>query len=268
MKIAAAQIACVLGDVPANVRKMREFADRAKDSGVEIIVFPEMADTGYAMPVIREHASSWSKGAVPEFQKIARDHSLAIISGVSEREDDRIYNAQVVIDAGGEVIAKYRKTHLFAPAPIEEDRCCTAGDCLTNITMGPLRFGLTICYDLRFPELYRSLAVDQQVNVFINSSAWPFPRVEHLRVLATARAIENQGYVVLANRVGRDGGVPFCGSSVIVDPYGIAIAAASADREELVLATLSTEVIAAVRKKMPVLAHRRPELYQSNPLPT
>jgi len=212
VKIAAAQIACTLGDLAANTGKLREFAERAKVAGAELVVFPEMADTGYAMRVIREQARPWSEGAVPELQEIARTLSLAIISGVSEKEGDAIFNSQVVIDSVGAIIAKYRKTHLFAPAPIEEDKCFTPGDALASVDFALLRFGLTICYDLRFPEIYRMLAVDEGANVFAISSAWPFPRVEHQRVLATARAIENQSYVILANRVGKDDGVPFCGS--------------------------------------------------------
>ena len=262
MKIAAAQIACELGDLPANLRKIRNFAERAKEAGTELVVFPEMSDTGYAMRVIRERAAPWSEGAVPELQNIAQILSIAIISGVSERADDRIYNSQVVIDSAGAIMAKYRKTHLFAPAPIEEDKCCTPGDAVVSVDFGPLRFGLTICYDLRFPEIYRALTVDERANVFAISSAWPFPRVEHQRVLATARAIENQSYLVLANRVGKDDGVPFCGSSAVIDPYGVIVAAASADREELITAEVSAEVIEAVRVRMPVLAHRRPDLFR------
>jgi predicted amidohydrolase len=261
VKIAAAQISCVLGDVSANLRKIRDFAERAQSAGAELVVFPEMSDTGYAMSVIRKYATPWSKGAVPELQKIAQRLSLAIISGVSEKENDLIYNSQVAINAQGEIIAKYRKTHLFAPAPIEEDKCCTAGDRLTSLTLGPFRFGLSICYDLRFPEIYRALAIEHGANVLINSSAWPFPRLEHLRVLATARAIENQSYLILANRVGRDNGAPFCGSSAVIDPYGVTIAAASADREELLVAELSPQNLQSVRERMPVFAHRRPDLF-------
>lgn len=262
MKIAAAQIACTLGDLPANVQKMRQFAEQARTAGAELIVFPEMSDTGYAMEVIREKAMPWREGAVPELQEAARHLSIAIISGVSEREGDLIYNTQVVIDSSGAIVAKYRKTHLFAPAPIAEDKCFAPGHELVSVAFGPLRFGLSICYDLRFPEIYRSLALDQGVNVFVISSAWPFPRVEHQRILATARAIENQSYVILANRVGRDDGTPFCGSSVAIDPYGVVVAAASADREELVVADFSRELIEGIRERMAVFAHRRPELYQ------
>jgi predicted amidohydrolase len=261
VKIAAAQISCALGDVEANVRKMRAFATRAKESGAELVVFPEMSDIGYAMPVIREKATPWSEGAVPGLREIARSLSLAIISGVSEREGDSIYNSQVVIGRDGAILDRYRKIHLFAPPPVEEDKCCTPGASLTSITLGDFQLGLTICYDLRFPEIYRTLAVARQTNVFVNSSAWPFPRVEHLRILATARAIENQSYLILANRVGKDGGASFCGSSAIIDPYGVVIAAASADREELVVAELAVETVKTSRQRMAVFAHRRPELY-------
>ena len=261
MKVSAAQIACTLGDVAANMHKVRDFASRAKTAGSELVVFPEMTDTGYSMPIIQEHAGSWSEGAVPELKKIAKDFSIAIVCGVSERADDTIYNSQVMIGANGEVVAKYRKSHLFALAPIDEHKCFSPGKELASFALDQFQFGLSICYDLRFPELYRTLAVEKQANVFINSSAWPFPRLEHLRILATARAIENQSYVILSNRVGRDDGVPFCGSSAIIDPYGVIVAAASADREELISTEISPDVIAAVRKHMPVFEHRRRDLY-------
>ncbi len=260
VKIAAAQIACSPGDLSANLRTLREFAERAKAASAELVVFPEMVDTGYVMNVIRKQATPWSEGAVPELQKIARTLSMAIVSGVSEREGAHIYNSQVVIGSSGTIVAKYRKTHLFAP--IEEDKCCAPGHELVSVALGSFQFGLTICYDLRFPEMYRALGIERGSNVFIISSAWPFPRVEHLRVLAMARAIENQSYVVLANRVGRDDGAPFCGTSAVIDPAGVVVAAASADRAELIVADLSQEVLETVRKRMPVLAHRRPDLYE------
>jgi predicted amidohydrolase len=121
--------------------------------------------------------------------------------------------------------------------------------------------GLTICYDLRFPEICRKLAVEHGVNVFVTSSAWPFVRIEHLRVLALARAMENQCYLILANRVGTDGGVTLCGSSAILDPYGTILAAAPPDREELIYADISREALDRVRGQMRVFEHRRADLY-------
>ena len=109
--------------------------------------------------------------------------------------------------------------------------------------------------------MYRKLALEYESNVLIISSAWPFPRIEHLRTLTVARAIENQSYVILANRVGVDDGVKCCGISAIIDPYGITLASASTDREELIEAEISKESIAAVREKIPLFAHRRRDLY-------
>jgi predicted amidohydrolase len=94
------------------------------------------------------------------------------------------------------------------------------------------------------------------------SSAWPFPRDEHFRVLAQARAIENQSYMIMSNRVGKDDDLWFCGNSAIIDPRGIVIAAASPDREELIDANVSQELVQSVRQRMQSLGHRRQDLYQ------
>lgn len=262
MKIAVAQIACTVGDVAHNVAKIADYAERARRDGAEWVVFPEMSDTGYVMSVIREHASRWSEGPVPALQKIAGDLSLGIICGISERaEDDRLFNTQVAIDPAGLIVGRYRKTHLFSPAPIKEDKCFTGGGETVSLPIGDFQFGLGICYDLRFPEFHRRLACHHGTNVLVISSAWPFPRVEHLRILARARAIENQSYVVLSNRVGTDNGVTFCGTSAIVDPAGIVLAAAAADREELLTAEISQEALRAVRDRMRVFEHRRKDIY-------
>ncbi|HWL93795.1 MAG TPA: nitrilase-related carbon-nitrogen hydrolase, partial [Phycisphaerae bacterium] len=241
--------------------KMRDFSGRAKEGGAELIVLPEVADTGYTMPIIQAHATSWSEGAVPELQKIAKELSIAIISGVSEREGDMIYNSQVFVDANGKIVGSYRKTHLFTGTPVGEDECFAPGNELKSFAFSGFRLGLSICYDLRFPEVYRTFSIEQGVNVFVLSSAWPFPRVEHFRILCAARAIENQSYMIVSNRVGTDDGVTCCGSSAIIDPYGVTLASASTDREELVLAEVSQEVITSVRNKMAVFDQRRPDVY-------
>jgi len=261
VKIAAAQIACALGDVDANLQKIRDFSARAKEQGAELIVFPEASDTGYSMAVIRNHATAWSEGAVPTLREMAKEFSLTIVSGLSERADEIIYNSQIFIDPRGEIVASYRKTHLFVLAPNDESTCYTPGDKFVSVAANGFRFGLSICYDLRFPEVSRALALEHDANVLLISSAWPLPRVEHLRALAIARAIENQSYLVLANRTGIDAGVTCCGMSAIVDPSGVVLASASGDREELLVADISSDVIAAVRNRIPVFAHRRTDLY-------
>lgn len=261
MKIAAVQLACTLGDVQDNLNKIREFCRRAKQEGVDLIVFPEAADTGYSMPVIREHAKPWTKGAVPALQAMAKEFSLTIVSGVAERESNAIYNSQVFIDPRGQIVASYRKTHLFVLPPNDESTCYTPGGEFVAVASAGFRFGLSICYDLRFPEVCRALALELGANVMLVSSAWPLPRAAHLRALAVARAVENQSYLVLANRAGVDAGVTCCGMSAIIDPSGVLIASASEDREEMIVAEISEEVVRSMRERMPVFAHRRTELY-------
>src|SRR2546429_1834481 len=263
MKVAVAQISCSLGDADANLLKVRDFTRRAKDQAdAELIVFPEMTDTGYSMPVIRANANHWKSGFVPGLQQIARKLSIAIVAGVSERDGSSIYNSQVLIDEEGNIAGKYRKAHLYAVAPVEEQTCFAPGEAFASFSLGGLHFGFSICYDLRFPEMYRKLATERKVDAFIVSSAWPFPRVEHFRTLAMARAMENQSYVVASNRVGKDEDLWFCGSSAIIDPRGVVIAAASADREEIIQADLSEELVLSVRSRVESFAHRRPDLYR------
>lgn len=262
MKVAAAQIDCELGEVDANLRKIGAFAERAKAAGAELVVFPEVADTGYEMATIRAAAQTWDAGAVPELQAIARRLSLAIVCGVSERVEQAIYNSQVLVAADGTIAGRYRKAHLFCAGLTNEGDCFTAGESLSSARLGDFQLGLSICYDLRFPEVYRTLALEHAADAFVVSSAWPFPRSEHLRLLATARAVENQSYLLLANRVGTVGGLTFCGGSAIIDPAGKILAAGSADREELLIAELAPETVRATREWMPLFAHRRPELYR------
>jgi predicted amidohydrolase len=263
MRIAAAQISCALDDIDANLRKIRDFAARAKESGADLVVFPEMVDTGYSMPVIKECAQPWTKGAVPQLQRIAKELSIAIVAGVSDRDGDLIYNGQAFIDRGGSTIAKYRKTHLVTAAPLDERPVFTARDQFVSCKIDNFTAGMAICYDLRFPEIWRKLAVEQNTNLFVISSAWPWVRIEHLRIFALARAIENQCYLVVANRVGTDDGVTLCGSSVIIDPHGAILAGASVDREEIIYADISKDALDLTRERIRVFNHRRPDLYET-----
>src|SRR5436190_2113110 len=263
MKVAVAQISCSLEDPEENLLKVRDFTRQAKDeAGAELIVFPEMIDTGYSMRVIPEQANEWNRGFVPGLQEIAGKLSIAIVAGISERDGSSIYNSQVLIDSHGNIAAKYRKTHLYAVAPVEELTCFAPGNSFASFELGGLHFGFSICYDLRFPEMYRKLVTEHDVDAFVISSAWPFPRVEHFRTLAIARAIENQSYVIASNRVGKDDDLWFCGSSAIIDPRGVVIAAASADREEFIHADISEELVRSVRSRVESLSHRREDLYK------
>ncbi len=262
MKAAIAQITCTPGDVPSNSLLIPEYAARARMAGCDFVLFPEMVDTGYEAGAIRQHASPRSGLPFTTASKAAAHERIHIACGLSEREGDRIYNTLAVFNPDGELVGKYRKTHLFNPPPVNEGSCITAGDSLVMLDIAGFKCGLMICYDLRFPEMARALTL-KGAEVLLVSSAWPFPRSEHWQVLLKARAIENQVYVMGANRVGTDGGCTFCGSSAIVDPYGLNGATAAPDRSQLLVAEIDRETLDWSRSRLPVLKDRRPELYKA-----
>ncbi|MBI5775347.1 MAG: carbon-nitrogen family hydrolase [Verrucomicrobia bacterium] len=260
MKFAAAQINCVPGDVVANCAEITAQARRAREQGCDAHVLPEMSDTGYTVEAIRASASAWDGAPFRAVSAAARECGLHIVCGLSEREGGRIYNSAAVFNPRGELVARYRKTHLFAVAPVSEDKVITAGDELVVVDIGGFRCGLMICYDLRFPELARALAL-KGADALVVCSAWQFPRLNHWITLIEARAIENQVYVVAANRIGTDGPTTFCGASRIVDPYGVTVAAAAEDRAQLITGDVNRETLDWARQRMPVMKHRRGELY-------
>ena len=254
MLLAIAQINCTPGDTAANIQKMLDFTAQAAAAGAAWVVFPELADTAYILPDVLEWASDWTNGApLTALRQAAQKNAIGIIAGLTERSAEGTYNSLAVIDARGQVAASYRKLHLFYPAG---EGAFQAGNQLVRFKYGDWTFGLSICYDLRFPELYRQLA-GAGADVLINAAAWPFPRVGHWNTLLAARAIENQCYMIGANRCGRDKGAWFCGHSQIIDPYGTILASAAEDREQLVLAQLERDRLQQVRQKMPVWEHRR-----------
>ncbi len=260
MKVGVAQIDCRPGAVEDNVRKIVDLTERAGERQCNLVIFPEMCDTGYDMEKIRETASTWSGYPYGELAKTAKSSRIYLVCGISEREDDKIYNTMVVLSPDGECAAKYRKIHLAAYPPLMEDKVISAGNSLKTVDIDGMTFGLQICYDIRFPEVSRSLALSG-AGILLVSSAWPFPRLTHWETILRVRAIENQAYVVAANRVGSEAGVTFCGSSRVIGPYGVIASSAAENREELLVADIEKDKIDAVRENMPIFRHRRPDTY-------
>ena len=261
MKIAIAQIDCSLGDIASNCAKIPLYAKRAKEQGCDGIVFPEMIDTGYEMHTVQQVASSWTDQPFAVAKGAAGDSGMYLICGLSEREGEKIYNSIAVFDPAGSLTGKYRKTHLLSLDPVNEDHYLTAGDSVETVEIGGMKWGLSICYDLRFPEVSRSL-MRRGAEVIVVCAAWPFPRQSHWKTLTAARAIENQSYVIATNRVGVDGPITFCGSSCIVDPYGNIIASGSDTSEELLAAEITQEAVTTLRQDMPIVKSRREDLYR------
>jgi predicted amidohydrolase len=169
-------------------------------------------------------------------------------------------NTAVLFDKQGELLARYSKVHLFRL--MDEDRYLTAGAdlALAPSPWGPL--GLAICYDLRFPEMFRRYALGG-ARILLLPSEWPHPRLAHWQTLLRARAIENQTFVVACNRVGLAKGTEFFGHSCVIDPWGETII--EGGESEMLLSThIDTRRVDAVRAEIPILDDRRPDLYGDN----
>ena len=259
IRVSIGQIDCVPGDPKENGRTAQDVIRRSSDEGATVVVLPEMADLGYVLPDIPAKATTLADNPfVDAIQNEASRHGVTVLAGVTERVDNTtIYNTIAVIAPDGALTATYRKTHLFGG----ERKYLAAGDDLTVTDIAGVRSGIMNCYDIRFPEMARAL-MTQGAKVIYVPAAFPLVRVNHWRTLTEARALENQVYLVAANRVGDDGpGLATCGRSRVIDPYGIVIADSPESQERLVIANLDLEVIEKTRAVLPALKDRRPDLY-------
>jgi len=270
MRVALGQIECVVGDIDANVAFMTAMIQNAAAQGCAAVWFPELADTGYALRAMPKLAGAWPGPAYNALSAAAQKHRIAVGAGLSERVGNTLYNALVVFNAEGQRIGHYRKAHLFAAGQVNEATCFTpassgAPNHQTTEVIQPngatgLTHGLSICYDLRFPELYRQ-RTEQGATVLVNTTAWPMARETHWDILTRARAVENQAYFLGVGRVGTDEGIPFAGRSRVIAPTGEIIAEASVTNPELLVADLDPQAAATFRAAVPALAARRRDLF-------
>lgn len=223
----------------------------------DLAVLPELWISGaFDLPLAREVAAPLDSPVVQRIQAMAASAQTWVHAGsYAERlPDGSTFNTAVLIGPDGQIVATYRKRHLFG-FETGERTLITAGDALVvaETPLGPT--GIATCYDLRFPEMFRSL-VDAGATTFLLSSGWPTPRIEHWRVLARARAIEDLAWVVACNGVGSHADVTLGGHSVVVDPQGTVIAEAG-DGETVLFADIEPGRAQEWRKAFPVLGDRR-----------
>jgi len=252
MKIALAQLDCEVGDLDGNCAKITNFAADAARQNCQLILFPEMTDTGYDTVVIPQVAQSWAGKPFSIVSAAARDNTITIGCGLAERQGEAIYNSFAMFDPTEKLLAKYRKTHLFTAEPLQEDTCFTAGSELVNVTVNNINCGLSICYDLRFSDLYRSLT-RTGAELLINSAAWPASRGNHWDVLTRARAIENQAYFIGINRAGTDADIQLAGHSCIIAPTGELIVEGTATEEELLIGEIDIHNVTTFRQQIPAV---------------
>ena len=232
--------------------------DRAADlvraqTGSDLVLLPELwPQGGFAYRSWADQAQPMDGPVVESMRRAAADLGATVHMGsfVERGDDGRLYNTSVLLSGTGDVLATYRKIHLFGFGE-GEPVLLGAGDQVV-VHDG---LGLATCYDLRFPELFRAL-LDRGAEVVLLVAAWPAKRVHHWRLLAQARAVENQSYVLACNTAGTHAGYQMGGGSVAVDPGGAVVAEAGTGEEVLVV-NLDLATVAATRKTFPVLADRR-----------
>jgi predicted amidohydrolase len=268
------RVACVqmcAGPVKAdNLATAERLVAEAAQAGAELVVLPEKWNAWGGADVLRANAERLEGGeSVAALAEWARRHGVTIVGGsiTEEREGrERLSNTSPVFDADGELVAVYRKIHMFdvdvggvayreseAEEPGEETVVCAAGG---------WRVGLSVCYDLRFPELYRILALDGAELVTVPAAFTAFTGKDHWELLLRARAVENQCYVAAPNQWGTYApGKASYGRSLIVDPWGVVLAQAP-DEDCVIVAEIDRQRLERVRAELPSLANRQAAAYR------
>lgn len=260
MNIALIQMDITVGEPDSNFRSLENKLQEAMQANPkpDVLVFPEMWNTGYALDRIHELADRSGERTNQLLSDFAAKHGVHIVAGsIADKRGDEVLNTIYVFNPLGEVVADYSKIHLFRL--MDEEKFLGSGDKVGQFQLGDVPAGMMICYDIRFPELSRKLALGGAKVVFIPAE-WPKPRLHHWRTLLQARAIENQMYIVACNRVGISGTTEFFGHSMVIDPWGEVIIEGG-EEEQILQASISLELVDEVRNRIPVFEDRRPNLY-------
>lgn len=258
-RVAVAQTAPRVGDLEANVADA-EATIHALGGRAELVILPELFSTGYRREGF-DHAAMAEP--IPDGPTVRRLSGAAAAAGVGvigtilERADGQVYDTALVIGAQGQLVGRYRKTHLY-PA---ERPYFASGEELVVASMSSMRIGLAICFEHAFPEVFTELALGGAELVAI-PSAVPVGYEYLLELRTRARAQDNQVFVAAANLVGFDGATSWCGRSMIVNPRGEIVAAADSDGTGTIIAEIDVRQNAAERMQEPALSNRRPELYR------
>ena len=268
------RVACVQmtsrADKAANLERADELVARAAATGADIVVLPEKWNAIGGVATLRAAAEPLDGGeSVTAMSDWARRHGITLVGGsITELREarDKLSNTSVVFDAEGQIAAVYRKIHLFdvevGGQVYRESDAEEAGDEPVVAHSEGWAIGLSVCYDVRFPELYRILALEGAELVTVPANFTLHTGKDHWHVLLRARAIENQLYVAAAAQLGETmPGKPSYGRSLIADPWGIVLAEAP-DEETVVAAEIDRSRLEDIRQRLPSLASRQAAAYR------
>lgn len=259
MKISSIQMDMILGEPLANFAKAAELIEKAMVEKPDVITLPETWNTGFfPKENLSELADNDTSAVKEQIGSLAKKYSVNIVAGsVANNRGGKVYNTCCVFNRAGQCIAEYDKTHLFTS--MHEDDYFHKGDHFCRFELDGVSCGVIICYDIRFPELTRTMTTKGLDCLFVVSQ-WPAIRIPHLVTLARARAIENQMFVSVTNSCGKAPGTVYGGNSVIFDPWGENLAEAGTE-EEIISAECDMSIIKNIRESINVFADRRPGLY-------
>ena len=259
VKVALTQLKPVC-DKNESLKNIEYYSGIASGNTSDLIVFPEyyMFYSSNKNDII-DKSETLDGSYVNTIKKIAKNNNINIITGINEKDKDKYYDTAIYINKSGELLSYYRKTHLYDAFNYKESDVYDYGNGPFNtFKIGNINLGMLICYDIRFPELFRNYSLNG-VDAIIMISGWfsgPIKEEQWLS-LVSVRALENTVYIGTSNLIG--GG--FTGITSFVDPIGIITNRCTED-ENIIYSTIDTERIKKVRKIMPLLNQRRPELYR------
>jgi predicted amidohydrolase len=252
MEVMALQTDPVWEDREANLAGIAEVLTRAAPPAGSLVVLPEMALSGFSMEAGRVADDG---AGVAALGALARRHGVTMVAGVARRKEDGFANEAVVLDPDGRELGSYRKLHPFSPP--REGSVWTAGGRVVTFRWGGFTVAPFICYDLRFPEVFRA-AAEAGADLFVVMASWPSRRTHHWSLLLRARAVENLAVVVGVNRCGEDPAFRYDGASAVIGAQGEVLAEAGAGPAVL-RADLNAEEVRAWRRSFPALRDRRPD---------
>jgi omega-amidase len=260
LNIALIQMDIVFGDPVANFQKAERLIEEAMRQNPEVIVFPELWTTGYDLTNLPDIGDTNAQETIDFFQTKAKQYNVHFVGGsIANKQEDGIYNTLLVVNQHGELVHQYSKLHLFQL--MDEHLHLKAGKEEGIFSLNNYTFAGQICYDIRFPEWMRTHVLNGAEAIFVVAE-WPLPRLHHWKTLLTARAIENQCYIIACNCSGSNPSNVFAGHSLIIDPWGEIITEGS-EQEEIICGEIDLEKVKNVRNTIPVFEDRKPNLYKN-----
>jgi omega-amidase len=259
MKIALVSLNQVWEDKKANQLSCQEYIEKASTQKADLVIFPEMTLTGFSMNINLISESSDQSDTLDFFIKHSKRNCIAIAFGMVLRKDDKATNNLIILDKKGSLLANYSKIHPFSFSG--ENNYYAGGDRLGFCNIDDAVIGLSVCYDIRFPEIFQALS--KNCNLVVTIASWPEKRIKHWNTLLEARAIENQLFMIGVNRTGTDrNGLSYIKSSVVFDPAGEIIESNHSYRD-MDIYNLDLSETRDVRNGFPVQQDRKTEFYKS-----